>query len=414
MGQRTVLVIDHTGRSIPLRRGGDITIGRDSSNDVVLDSPTVSRRHARLRSTADGWLVTDEGSSNGTFVDEGPAVTSAGDAVGVGSRLRFGAVTAEIRSATQAMRPPLGATPTGPKVFVSYSRQDAREVDRLAADLERRGIAAWVDRSGLVGSADWTTEIVEAIEQADGFVVALSRRSIESDDVANELHLAGARNVPMFPVLLEAVSVPENFQYYLAGRQHYDLAGDNRRFEIDRLVTAITSPRVRHRRQLSAGRRLAVATIVILLLVGIPAAILSFLTGSVPPDLGRITGSRACDGLDVALTTEDVTTFVDTKTAHLAISLVNTSDTAVDLGSWSVGLTSGGGSGEPYRFIENEGVEDRALDPGERTVGRVAVRGSFAPSDGDEPVRLEVSGVEQGNSVFARCRATTQGVISWG
>ena len=44
------------------------TIGRDSSCDLVLDSPLVSRFHARL----DGNLLIDSGSANGTFVDGRP------------------------------------------------------------------------------------------------------------------------------------------------------------------------------------------------------------------------------------------------------------------------------------------------------------------------------------------------------
>lgn len=298
-------------------------------------------------------------------------------------------------------------------MFVSYSRRNARDVDRLVADLERRGITTWVDRSGLIGGVDWTTEIVNAIQEADAFIVALSRWSIASDDVANELHLAGERRLPMFPVLLEQVEVPETFAYHLAGRQRYDLSGDHAGLEFDRLVRAIQSPRVKHRRKLGVIRGFAVLALVVLVPLAIATAVLSFLTGSVSPDIGGVTGSQPCDGLEVAMTTEDVTTFVNNKTAHLAISFANTSADPIDLGGWSVDLTSGGGSGEPYRFIENQGVEDPTLEPGGRTTGRVEVNGSFAPSDGDEPVRLEVSGLEQGGSVFAKCHATTSAIIRW-
>lgn len=414
MDERADLVIGASGSSVTLPHAGELTIGRDPSNDVVIDSPSVSRRHARIRTNVDGWLLIDEGSRNGTYVNGTLPVAGDGTPVGIGTRLRFGDVNGEIRSAPQSELDLRPAPTAGPTVFVSYARRDAGAVDRMVSDLERRGINAWVDRAGLIGGADWTTEIVEAIGHADGFIIALSQWSIASDDVANELHLAGERKLPVFPVLLEPVEVPESLAYHLAGRQRYDLTGEHRQVEIDRLVRAIRSPRVRHRRQLSATRRVAVAALVVMLLLGIPAVVLSILTGSFPPDIGRITGSRSCDGLDVALATEDVTTFVDSKTAHLAISFANTSTTDIELGGWSVDLTSGGGSGEPYRFIENEGVEDNVLGPGGRTTGRVAVSDSFAPSVGDEPVRLEVKGLEQGNSVFAKCRATTSGVIAWG
>jgi pSer/pThr/pTyr-binding forkhead associated (FHA) protein len=47
-----------------------ITIGRDRSNDVIIDHPLASRRHARLERTEDGFAVRDLESTNGTFVNQ--------------------------------------------------------------------------------------------------------------------------------------------------------------------------------------------------------------------------------------------------------------------------------------------------------------------------------------------------------
>jgi Protein of unknown function (DUF3662)/FHA domain len=46
-----------------------ITIGRLSSNDVVLSDPNVSRRHAEIRTNGGRWVLTDLGSTNGTLVN---------------------------------------------------------------------------------------------------------------------------------------------------------------------------------------------------------------------------------------------------------------------------------------------------------------------------------------------------------
>ena len=66
---------------------GDTVAGRDESADLVLASPTVSRRHARFERIASVVRVHDLESRNGTFVN-GERVTSR--ELGHGDELRFG------------------------------------------------------------------------------------------------------------------------------------------------------------------------------------------------------------------------------------------------------------------------------------------------------------------------------------
>lgn len=47
-----------------------ITIGRDGANDIVIDHPLASRRHARLERTEEGYAVRDLESTNGTFINQ--------------------------------------------------------------------------------------------------------------------------------------------------------------------------------------------------------------------------------------------------------------------------------------------------------------------------------------------------------
>ncbi len=50
--------------------GAEATIGREVGNTIQLDRDnTVSRRHARVLRQADQWVIRDEGSSNGTWVN---------------------------------------------------------------------------------------------------------------------------------------------------------------------------------------------------------------------------------------------------------------------------------------------------------------------------------------------------------
>jgi len=49
--------------------GASRQVGRDPANDLVLEDPRVSAKHARVQWRASGWTVVDLASKNGTFVN---------------------------------------------------------------------------------------------------------------------------------------------------------------------------------------------------------------------------------------------------------------------------------------------------------------------------------------------------------
>jgi pSer/pThr/pTyr-binding forkhead associated (FHA) protein len=67
---------------------GDVTrLGRHPESEIMLDDITVSRRHASIERTAEGYVVTDAGSLNGTYVNHERierAVLHHGDELQVG------------------------------------------------------------------------------------------------------------------------------------------------------------------------------------------------------------------------------------------------------------------------------------------------------------------------------------------
>lgn len=46
-----------------------LTIGRDNANDIVIDHPLASRRHARFERDDNGYMIRDLESTNGTYVN---------------------------------------------------------------------------------------------------------------------------------------------------------------------------------------------------------------------------------------------------------------------------------------------------------------------------------------------------------
>ncbi len=63
----TVLAGDRAGRVFPLPRGAAL-LGRSSTAQLRFDDPTISRCHAQVIAEADGYVVEDLGSMNGTFL----------------------------------------------------------------------------------------------------------------------------------------------------------------------------------------------------------------------------------------------------------------------------------------------------------------------------------------------------------
>jgi DNA-binding winged helix-turn-helix (wHTH) protein len=88
---------------------GEHVIGRDADVDVRLDASTVSRRHARVVVTAEGALLEDFGSKNGTFLGgarvSAPVRLADGDTIHIGSLLVTYHVRALLMSTDTAARP---------------------------------------------------------------------------------------------------------------------------------------------------------------------------------------------------------------------------------------------------------------------------------------------------------------------
>lgn len=65
-----------------------LTIGRGLNNDIVLEDPRISRQHAQIRFKSRRFLIADQGSTNGTYVNGTPVTTEqvlrSGDIVSLG------------------------------------------------------------------------------------------------------------------------------------------------------------------------------------------------------------------------------------------------------------------------------------------------------------------------------------------
>lgn len=116
------------------------------------------------------------------------------------------------------------------EVFLSHATADKLLARRLLRSLESHDIPVWFAPYKLIGSQRWHDEIGKALQRCDWFVLVLSRASVRSRWVKNELLFA--LNEPrlddrIVPVLIEPCDWKE-FSWTLGAIQHVDLTGDFR------------------------------------------------------------------------------------------------------------------------------------------------------------------------------------------
>ena len=106
--------------------------------------------------------------------------------------------------------------------FISYSSSDKNIADNLCAKLEARGIRAWYAPRDIT-SGDYASAIVRAITRCTLFIVILSKNSVSSNHVLNEIDLAFnqlQRGVRFMPLKIDEEEMGPSFMYYLS-RQHW-------------------------------------------------------------------------------------------------------------------------------------------------------------------------------------------------
>ena len=113
--------------------------------------------------------------------------------------------------------------PSGQYFFVSYSRADTVQQQKIVAELRGRGVNVWVDTENLVpGSPAWEREIERSIRGAIGIIVLLSPDSSDSQWVRREISFTEEHDKPIFPVHIRG-DENESIPLRLSSHQRVDL-----------------------------------------------------------------------------------------------------------------------------------------------------------------------------------------------
>jgi hypothetical protein len=147
LGRRTMQAYDFKQASI--------VVGRDEGADVLIDNPSVSRRHAEIRLGDDGWMVEDLGSSNGTFLKgakiDGPQSIGLGDEIGMGKfSIVFGKALGEGEVPVAKPSPMADQSPPArpPTVVDGTMHINPHEVKELLKEADRKKRAHFIWESG--------------------------------------------------------------------------------------------------------------------------------------------------------------------------------------------------------------------------------------------------------------------------
>lgn len=106
------------------------------------------------------------------------------------------------------------------KYFISYSRTDTAIATQLAEQLRKKHVNLWIDQLDIPAGNRWDNAIEDALETCPGMIVLLSKTSVESENVLDEVSYALEENDQVIPVLLEPCDIP----FRLRRLQYIDLS----------------------------------------------------------------------------------------------------------------------------------------------------------------------------------------------
>jgi len=131
---------------------------------------------------------------------------------------------------TQPLQPPIQFA------FLSYAREDAEFVLRLAKDLRAGGARVWVDQLDIAPGQRWDRAVEDALAKCLQLVVVLSPSAVESTNVMDEVSLALEDGKTVVPVLHRQCKIP----FRLRRLQYVDLSLDYKAGH-DRLLETLGS-----------------------------------------------------------------------------------------------------------------------------------------------------------------------------
>lgn len=123
-------------------------------------------------------------------------------------------------------------------VFISYKSEDIQYALRLCRYFSWSDIKYWIDKENIDGGEPYDVIIPEIIQQCDIVLALISKGSLESDNVANEIRIAIKYKKKVIPVMLENIKLEGPISYHIESNNRIEVFKDWDS-EVDRLINQL-------------------------------------------------------------------------------------------------------------------------------------------------------------------------------
>jgi len=111
-------------------------------------------------------------------------------------------------------------------LFFSYARSDTEFALRLAKDLREAGAELWIDQLDIAVGSQWDSAIEAALRRCEILLLIISKASVASNNVKDEVAFAIEEGKRIIPILLENCELPFRWRrfHYLDFTADYEAA----------------------------------------------------------------------------------------------------------------------------------------------------------------------------------------------
>jgi formylglycine-generating enzyme required for sulfatase activity len=132
------------------------------------------------------------------------------------------------------------------RTFLSYSRANKEFALKLARELKSEGFPVWLDLLDIPLGARWDVEVEKALIECEVFMIIITKDSIASENVLDEIGYAIDSGKRFLPVLMEKCNIPlrlRRFQYVDFTDKNFDEGVEKAKELLRSLIAQPTTPR---------------------------------------------------------------------------------------------------------------------------------------------------------------------------